>query len=121
MAELDNKPLKKEDLENFTGTEGYYKHYSGIKYTDGIKYLITKGNCFWFIDIIASYQKEWKSKAQFQVWGIKVNLDKTAVVTMKQDSNLPIDIKQELEYADFPFEDFECYCIDGIILLKSEY
>jgi len=40
---------------------------------------------------------------------------------MKYDSDLPIQIKQRIPYTDFPLEEFECYCIDKVILLKSEY
>jgi hypothetical protein len=110
----------KAQLRNFTGTENYYKHYTGIKFTDGIKFLAEKLNCFWFLDIIASYQHKLKN-IPFQIWKIMVNKDKTAMVTMKEDTGQPNIISQELKYTDFPLDEYEVYCIDGVILLKSEY
>jgi len=40
---------------------------------------------------------------------------------MKLDSDEPIKISQEIEFSDFPLDEFEFYLMDGVILLKSEY
>ena len=110
----------KTNLNGFTGTETYFKHFSGMYFTDGISYLAESAGCHWLIDLVASYQPGLWDK-RFQIWTIVVNEDKTAVVFCKEDSNAPVLIKQELEYTDFPLEEFKCYCIDGILLLPSEY
>jgi hypothetical protein len=110
----------KAQLEQFTGTENYYKHFTGIKYTDGVLFLAEKLNCFWFLDIIASYQYKLRD-VPFQIWKVQVNGDNTGLVTMKEDSDQPVKIQQELKYTDFPLDEYEVYCIDGVILLKSEY
>ena len=110
-----------EDLGQFTGTTQYHRSTFGrLNLTDGVHYLREKANCYWLIDIIESYQPELK-KAGFQIWGIKVNEDKTATVSCKEDSDKKPIVTQELEYTDFPLKDFELYCIDGVVLLKSEY
>jgi len=110
------------NLDQFTGTESYYKHFTGLLYTDGIKYLADKAECYWFIDIIASYQKEEKVKrCPFQIWQLKVYKDHTAMVNMREDTHEPNVVFQELDYTDFPLDEIEVYCIDGVILLKSEY
>jgi hypothetical protein len=44
-----------------------------------------------------------------------------AVVTMREDTDLPTKVRQDIPYTDFPFEDFSWYCIDNIMLLKNEY
>ena len=108
------------ELKQFTGTECYFRNFTGLKYTEGIQYLAEKAGAYWLIDLIASYQYKLK-EVLFQVWTLKVNDDKTAVVTCKEDTNEPVIIEQKLEYTDFPLKTFECYCIEGVLLLKSEY
>lgn len=108
------------DLDQFHGTEHYYKHFTGLLYTDGILYLIGKTACYWFIDIIASYQYKLKD-VHFQIWKLKVNEDNSALVTMKEDSGKPVVISQEVLYTDFVLGEIEVYCIDNVVLLKSEY
>ena len=111
-------------LNQFTGTEKYYKHFTGILYTDGINYFINKLNCYWFLDIIGSYQHKFKNIG-FQVWGIKlfdkpIN-NKVGYVYMKEDTEKPLLVKQELSYTDFKLKEYEIYFINGVVLLKSEY
>lgn len=113
--------MKELNLSQFTGTEHWYKHMFGIvTYTDGIKYLADEAQAYWLLDIVASYQPKHKDKP-FQIWKLTVNEDKTAVITMKEDSNKPVLVKQKIAYTDFPLDEIEFYCIDGIMLLKSEY
>ena len=113
------------NLDQFHGTEHYYKHFTGLKYTDGIKYLADKTNCYWFLDIIASYQMDEKVKScHFQIWTLKLNKSGSlvdAVVTMKEDTYEPDKVSQEILHTDFPLDEIEVLCIDGVILLKSEY
>ena len=109
-----------QELKNFTGTTQYFKHFTGLLFTDGVKYLADKVGCYWLIDVIASYQYKLKN-ISFQLWEIKVNSDKTAIVSIREDTNTPILIKQELIYTDFPLSEFKFYCIDGVLLLPSEY
>ena len=112
--------MKESDLEQFIGTTNWYKHTFGILFTDGIKYLADNAGAYWLIDAVASYQPEHKDKP-FQIWNLKVNDDNSAVLTMKEDSNKPIVVKQEIPYTNFPLKEFECYFIDNTMLLKSEY
>lgn len=110
-----------EDLGEFIGSENYYKSSFGrLKLTDGINYLRNKVDCYWLIDIVESYQDKLK-EVPFQLWRIEVKSDKTAVVSCKEDTGKPNLVKQKLEYTDFPLKEFEFYCIDGVVLLKSEY
>jgi hypothetical protein len=108
------------ELEQFTGTEQYYRHCAGLVYTDGVKYLAEKAKCYWLLDIVASYQPQLKD-AGFQFWRIEVSADHSAVVTCREDSDCPEIVKQTIEYADFPLKSFEWYVENGVMLLKSEY
>lgn len=116
------KKLEKTDLDQFTGTECYYKYMGGIKFTDGVKYLAEVGKAFWFLNIIASYQAGKIKNIPFQVWTLEVDIEKqTGVVTMKEDSDRPNLVTQTLGYTDFPLDKISVWLIDGILILPSEY
>lgn len=110
----------KMELEQFTGSANYYSTFGGVKYTDGIKYMADKMNAYWLIDIITSYQNK-LCRVSFQLWELKVNEDKSAVITCREDTDVPALITQEIEYTDFPINYIKLYCIGNIILLPSEY
>ena len=57
----------------------------------------------------------------FQIWKLKVFKDHTAIVNMIEDTDEPVIVFQEFDYTDFPLDEVEVLCIDGVILLKSEY
>lgn len=114
------------------GTEGY--HYNGLfgknyVYTDGIKYLLEAADAYWLLQAIFSYRR----KEDFQLWSLKVMSDKTAVLTMKEDTDCPNLVEQKIHYTDFPLEEIEFYAINDhncngewgpvhvVLMLKSEY
>jgi hypothetical protein len=110
-----------QELQNFTGTTQYHKStFDKLLLTDGIQYLREKGKCYWLIDIVESYQRKLKN-IPFQLWTLEVNEDQTAVVICKEDTNTPVLVRQKIGYTDFPLDKIEFYCIDGVVLLKSEY
>ena len=109
--------LTEHDLCQFTGTEHYYKHWLGINYTDGVKFMAERGKAYWLIDAIASYRR----KEPFQVWTLEVAEDKTAVLRMREDTDKPALVKQEIPFTDFPLRKIEFYLIDGVLILPSEY
>lgn len=55
MPMLDAETLSK-NLEHFCGSEEFYKHFLGIHYTEGVKYLAQNSQSYWLIDAIASHQ-----------------------------------------------------------------
>ncbi|MCK5742546.1 MAG: hypothetical protein KAH48_10030 [Chlorobi bacterium] len=109
-------------LQEFHGTELWYKHQTSlIHYTDGIKYLAENADCYWLIDLVASYQVENRVKNEpFQVFHLKVNENKTAKITIS-DGNDNILAVQEIEYSDFPLPEITVWCVDKIMLLPGEY
>ena len=117
---METKQLTKSDLEQFVGTEQYYKHWMpGLVFTDGVKYMAEVAGAYWLIDIVASYRR----KEPFQIWELKVdkNAEPMAVVIMKEDSDQPELVRQEIPYTDFPLDGIKLYLIDGVLLLTSEY
>lgn len=105
--------MKKEDLNGFTGTDNWYRHFGGVTYTDGVKFLAEKAQAYWLIDAIASYQKESEivhnpMLRDMQFWKLSVK-DKKATLTCVEDSGLDPVITQEIEYTDFPLEEVDIW------------
>ena len=109
--------LTKPELNQFTGTENYYRHWiGGYVYTDGVKYLAEVGKCYWLIDAVFSYRRS----EPFQIWSLEAK-DNKAVLTMVEDTGRPELVRQEIGYTDFPLDYVKFYLIDGVLLLPSEY
>jgi len=119
------------NLAHAIGTTKYIKHWTGaFVFTDGVEQLREDADCHWLIDAIASYNR----KEEFQVWELKVNLEKhTAVLTMKEDTGQPEIVRQEITYTNFPLESIKFYVQTGgygteenwtsclVLMLTSEY
>ncbi len=117
--------LTQAELDSFTGSENLYSHWLGIKYTEGVKYLATKGEAFWLLDAIASHQtKQLLAKASFQdfqLWELTVSEDKEAVMTCREDTTAGPAVRQEIPYTDFPLAAIKLYLVQKVLLLPSEY
>lgn len=110
-------------LKDFTGTENYYKiPFSEIKYTDGINNLIETCKCWWLISDTGIYLSSLKDyPKEFLILTIKVNEDKSCLITLKEDTGLKPIYKKKYNFTDFPLNEFEFYIINEVMLLKSEY
>ena len=108
------------ELAQFTGTQHYYKDFTGLLFTDGVKYLADEVGCYWLIDLVGSHQPD-VGYVRFQLWKLEVVEELSAVVTMREDIGQPVLVRQTIPYTDFPLKEFSFYCIDNIMLLKSEY
>lgn len=118
------------ELEQYHGTETYYRVGFGKKYvmTDGIKRMADLCECHWLIDIVwAAFPK--MKKHDFQLWKIEKTKNDEALVTAS-DGNDNIIYKQKIKYTDFPLDSYEFYCINGsldgitsvfVIMLKGQY
>ncbi|MCX6771365.1 MAG: hypothetical protein NTX79_04895 [Candidatus Micrarchaeota archaeon] len=80
-------------------------------------YLAKTIDCFWLLDAIFSYSRP----EPFQLWELTVKHNKSAVLTMKEDSNLEAKVMQEIKWTDFPEGKLKLYVCDGVLLLPSEY
>ena len=112
------------------GTTKYIRHNSKqLVFTDGVHQLRADTDGFWLVDAIASYQHKHNDKP-FQLWELKTDLtNKTAVLTMKEDTDEPELVRQEIKYTDFPLDNIKFYVeggyVDGreipVLLLPSEH
>jgi len=108
----------KQGLAQCYSTENYWKNSTlHFQYTDGVKYLHESCDAYWLLTAISSH----KRTEPFQVWELMKNDDNTAVLTMKEDSDQPELVRQEIHFTDFPLERITLYLIDGILILPSEY
>ncbi|MEM8528620.1 MAG: DUF6876 family protein [Bacteroidota bacterium] len=114
----------KQELALFTGSESFYRHplFRKYIYTEGVQYLAEKGSAYWLLDYIFAKQEEDRAiqKEPFQAWIIKVKEDKSAVIRV-EDGNLEQVARFELNFTDFPIQEFRLWFIDKTLLLPSEY
>lgn len=126
MSEVDVRAVGAElraALRNFTGTTGYHRHWSGMRYTDGVKFLVEEANAHWLLDLIASWQPEalrdpWLR--EFQLWELFVRSDRIATAVCSRDSE-DVAFRQEIASTDFPLDYVKVYVEGGVVLLPSEH
>lgn len=114
----------KADLEQFTGTENYYRHWlRRFIFTDGVKYLADRG-AYWLLDAIASHQTRQllldPMLQEIQFWELQVNPDSSAVLRCLRDTN-DVALTQEIGFTDFPLDSIKLYLTEGVLMLPSEY
>ena len=101
-----------------------YHRFSSVQgfpvITDGVLALAETAGCFWWLDIIGSYQHDKRLCRDFQVWKLEVDLAKRSAVVVGCNDDVEV-IRQEVEWTDFPLEECRVYLIDGVILLPGEY
>jgi hypothetical protein len=118
IKEAIDKEKILSNLEEFSGTETYYKWSSKIHFTDGIKYLADQCECYWLIDIVGSYAFTFAGQ-DFLTFNLKVE-DESGVVTVT-DGNDNILATQEIEYTDFPLDEINIWFSNNVIYLPSEH
>ena len=110
-------------INQATGTTQYHK-YSSIPFfpvlTDGVKALAEAAECFWFLDVIGSYQTDPELDKAFQVWTLVRDIyGDGALIQGFNDTTLVID--QRIEYTDFPLDEIELFLCNGVLMIPSEY
>src|SRR5690606_20470949 len=88
-----------DQLKEFTGTANYYRHALDMLFTDGVKELCDRFECWWLLWVVISYQPNMKQH-EFQVWKLMVNEDESAVIKCA-DGNGNLLVKQEISFTDF--------------------
>lgn len=82
-----------------------------LLYTDSIKMIADVAGAYWLITDIGSYQPKLKTQ-EFQIWTLDVK-DHKGTLTMREDSNQPILVKQEYQFTDFPEGSWKFYVEQG--------
>lgn len=108
-----------DQLKEYTCTENYYRYLLGILLTDGTKALCETFECFWFIDIVCSYQPELKGE-DFQVWTLIKNEDGSGKVVCT-DGNDRVLKSQTVPFIIFAADKATVWVEGSIVLLPSEH
>jgi len=108
-----------DHLKEHICSDNYHQHNFGIIFTDGAKALCDKFACYWFLDIVASYQPQLQSE-EFQVWKLARNAGNTAIVTCEDGSGQSL-IQQKIPFTDFEPQEATIWMENGVILLPSEH
>ena len=114
----------KSSLSHFTGTTRYIRDpFTGLIHTDGIEHLAERAEAQWLIsDIGAVFHIHQNIRGMpFQLWTLTVSEENTAVLTCREDCDIPVIYEQKYEYTDFPVGTWKMYLIDGVLMVPSEY
>jgi len=124
VAELER------ELGGFIGTVNYYTCFPpGVYLTDGINYVADRVGAHWLFSDVSILIKGKYKTVPFQVWSLDVRSDKTARLTLREDTGQPLLHDQTIKCTDFPVGTFEFWVVQGyikqvndfVIMLKSEY
>jgi hypothetical protein len=117
--------ITQSDLDQFTGTEQWHRHWLGkVTFTDGAKYLFDNAGAYWLLDEIVLEQSSRRVKAEeFQVWKLirEVGELKSGATLTCDDGDGHVVLTKRIPYTDFPLAEIKLYFTDGVILLPSEY
>ena len=115
------------ELNNFSGTERYYRITPDTVITDGAKFVADKGGAYWLMTAIASYLPEFTQKETFIVANLTVSRSESSCTALLKldDGNDNILAEQFIEYTDFELDEIKLYaCYTGdmwVIMLPREY
>ena len=112
-----------QELRQFTGTTQHFQHWTGLQYTDGIKYLAQTAKAYWLIDLVASYQSSFAKHPDlehFQLWELTTK-DSKGLVSCAKDSGVDPSAQQMINYTDFPLSYIKLYVCNRVLMLPSEY
>lgn len=110
-------------LPAFVGTTRYYRHWTGLRYTDGVKFLAEEAKAYWLLDTIASWQRKAlrdPALREFQLWELFVTPDHAATFVCSRDSE-DVAFRQKIAFTDFPLDYVRLYVENGVVLLPSEH
>lgn len=119
---MKNSQELQEGLNQFMGAIVWYQPllYPSFLYTKGVRYLATNADCFWLLDFIFSNQALVTLKEEtFQIWTIESENDKASITVSDVNENV-IEVFPLFD-AHFPFKKFTLWCIQGRLILPTEY
>ena len=121
--DIEMKKFDPSQLNQFIGTEKYYRISRRHLLTDGTKYLAQEAECFWMMDAIASHLCEIGTEDWFV--SVRVQVTEGRAVMIYEDGNDREHARQEIPDTDFPLNSITLYaCWDQenwVIMLPSEY
>lgn len=99
------------EIRNFLaqcyGSDQPYIKHSIVKrlvMTYSVAHLRGLADCFWLIDVIASYQSKLMEQS-FQVWKFSCDTDSMRGVVTCEDGNGNELVRQNIDHTDFPLDE----------------
>lgn len=114
----------KTSLEQFIGTEKYYKvGFTPIVCTDGIKYFADTCECYWLLDTITYKLYKKHQQLGYLFIEIKSNRKRFVHIIARQDKDRPIvfKCKQKDTCKTIPVGTYMFYLMNNVLLLPDEY
>lgn len=114
----------REFISGVQCADSLYAINFGFKCTNNVYKLASMADCFWFLDIIVSYQfeKKFRNHRDFQVWTLIMNKTGKGAKVVAEDGNGNKLASQRISYTDFPLsEGLTLWLIDDTIILPKEY
>jgi len=110
--------LELKELNQFCGTQQYYKGFLNTNLTDGIAYIMNNGYTWFVNDAITVIKTELKNQA-FLVVKLELLPDSKAKMII-DDGNGKILYTQNYDYTDAKRE-LKLFFTDNVLMLSSEY
>ena len=110
-----------DDLQNFTGTESWYRHnlmYETV-YTDGVKYFADTAGAHWFLDIVDTELFPLQKEHGFLSITMTVANEQASIVAT--DGDLTTLWNKDITFTDCPAGEYRFFFTDNVLLLTSEY
>lgn len=120
----DRPRLTHADLNQFTGSECWYRHPLNRRttYTDGVRFLAEQAGAYWLIDEILLIQPHAADLGlpAFQFWRLKVLPDQSASL-LCHDGDGVIAYAKDIPWTDFPLDVVELWFTNDVLYLPSEH
>lgn len=111
------------ELDQFTGTEHYYRISPSTVITDGCKYLADHAGAYWLMDAIASYLPQFTGREEFI--SAKLTVTRGTADLVLDNGNGKVLDRQHIPFTDFPLSAISLYACWGgefwVLLLPGEY
>lgn len=90
------------ESRQFKGTDHWYKHFLGIVFTDGVKWVREQLECYWLIDDIAIFSRDFLGKESFIV--ADFSNDNGDAILKLTDGNDRLLFSNKYSYADLSID-----------------
>jgi hypothetical protein len=119
---MDESTLRAE-LRQFTGSETLYRHSpTRLHYTEGVRHLAERADCYWLLDVIASFQAKAlrdPSLREFQLWELFVAGNRGTLICLRDSDDGAL--RMDIPFTDFPLSYLRLYLEGEVLMLPSEH
>jgi hypothetical protein len=90
--------------------------------TRGVYNFCEEHNCYWFLDVINSYQTaNFRQKNDFQVWKLQLNNKGNGAKVICEDGNENVILTQHIPFTDYKGEVLIFWFENNTIYLPEEH